>query len=241
MKTPDDLDRQLGEWLQEGPTRPPEAPLEGALQHATAHPRRRDPLRILRRDPMAARPAPLGLRPALVLVVLGLLLGVAGALVVGSRGDRVPSPGPSTPPASPAPSASAAPSAPALFHVAFIDEVGSGATIDIADASGKLVGARAAGLDEREPNPGAPSSGDVTVKNVDAATLWISWVAGGCPDADTLDIDATGRTMTIRQPPFCGGDTLGVGRQLVLTFSGPIAAADVTARLVAVGAPTATP
>jgi hypothetical protein len=49
-------------------------------------------------------------------------------------------------------------------------------------------------------------------------------------------MDATGRSISITQPPFCGGDTIGVGRQLVLTFSGPIVAADVRATLVQIGA-----
>jgi hypothetical protein len=91
------------------------------------------------------------------------------------------------------------------------------------------------GLDERPPNPGAPTTGDVTVTNLDPTTLWVSWTAGNCPDAHVLTIDAGGRSMTISQPPFCGGDTIGVGRNLVLSFSRPVAAADVAATLVAVG------
>jgi hypothetical protein len=141
---------------------------------------------------------------------------------------------PSPPPASVAPSV--APSAsPTGFHLALKDEYDSGATVDIVDLSGTLVSARAAEIGEREPNPGAPTTGDVTVKNVDATSLWIGWGAGSCPDAHRLTIDASGRSMSISQPPFCGGDTVGVGRQLVLTFSGPIAAADVAATLVKVG------
>ena len=85
------------------------------------------------------------------------------------------------------------------------------------------------GPGEREPNPGAPTTGDVTVKNVDATSLWISWGAGSCTDAHRLTIDPSGRSISISQPPFCGGDTVGVGRKLVLTFGGPIAAPDVAA------------
>jgi hypothetical protein len=236
MKTPDDIDRQLDEWLREGPTRPSDAPVEQAIQHARAHPRRPDPLGFLRRDPMAGRLTPLGLRPAFILAVVGLLVvAVAGALVVGSLRDNAPVIGPSSPPpASVAPSV--APSAsPTGFHLALKDEYDSGATVDIVDLSGTLVSARAAEIGEREPNPGAPTTGDVTVKNVDATSLWIGWGAGACPDAHRLTIDASGRSISISQPPFCGGDTVGVGRQLVLTFSGPIAAADVAATLVKVG------
>jgi hypothetical protein len=244
MKNSDDIDRQLDEWLREGPTRPSDAPLEQAIEHARAHPRRPDPLGFLRRDPMAGRQGPLVLRPALILAVVGLLVvAVAGALVVGSILDNTPVIVPPSPP----PASGAAPVAPSVapsasptsFHVALKDEYASGATVDIVDLSGTLVSARAAEIGEREPNPGAPTTGDVVVKNVDATSLWIGWGAGACPDAHRLTIDPAGRSISITQPPFCGGDTVGVGRQLVLTFSGPIAAADIAATLVQV--PAASP
>ena len=47
-----DLDRRLTDWLGEGPTSAPEPSIIAALGHARAHPRRPDPLAILRRDPM---------------------------------------------------------------------------------------------------------------------------------------------------------------------------------------------
>ena len=190
------------------------------------------------------------LRPVRTLLVVSLLAGASvactsagatsgvGASATPAPTPPLPSPSPSAAPASqaPGPTASLLPASPASFHVALIDELNSGATVDIVDASGTLVGAHAAGLDEQPPNPGAPTSGDVTVTNLDPTTLWVSWTAGNCPDAHVLTIDASGRSMTISQPPFCGGDTIGVGRNLVLSFSHPIAAADVTATLVAVGA-----
>jgi hypothetical protein len=236
MKTPDDLDRQLDDWLQqEGPMRPPDAPLEHAIQHARSHPRRRDPFGFLRRDPMAGPRTTLALRPAFVLVVLAILIAVAGAVVVGSRPDEGPVvvATPSPPPPSAVPSA--APSAGPSFHLALKDDLGSGATVDVVDRSGTLVGARAAELTERAPDPAAATSGEVTVQNVDPTTLWIAWTAGNCADAHSLTIDPTGRSIAISQPPFCGGDTIGVGRRLVLTFNEPIAAADVTATLVGPG------
>ena len=192
------------------------------------------------------------LRPVRAILVVGLLAGTAVACTdVGAGNGATPSTppptvSPSAPPASPAASPMASPTAslpaasPAGFHVAFIDELQSGATVDIVDASGTLTGAHPAGLDEQPPNPGAPTTGDVTLTNLDPTTLWVSWVAGNCPDVDRLQIDTTGRSFTISQPPFCGGDTIGVGRQLVLAFSGPVAAADVTATIVAVG-PSPTP
>ena len=231
MKTPDDLDRLLGDWLQEGPTRAPEAPLDEALQHARSNPRRRDPLAFLRRDPMARRAGWLGLQPVPVLALLGLLLAAMVAVIaIGSQNNRSPIVIPSE---SPSPVVSSpTPSAVPTFHLELKDEFDSGATVDIVDRSGTVVSARAAEIGEREPNPGAPSTGDVTVQNVDASTLWISWGSGACPDAHVLTIDPDGRSMSISQPPFCGGDTVGVGRALVVTFAGPIDAADVAAEIV---------
>jgi hypothetical protein len=183
---------------------------------------------------MAAGGGTIFLRPALVLATLGLLIATAvGVVLVGG----LPSPSPVVVP-SPSAAPSVAPS-PAVtpvpsFHVVLEDEFDSGATVDIVDRSGTLVSARAAAVGEAEPDPGAPSTGDVTVKNVDPTTLWIGWGAGNCPDVHELVIEPDGRTLSISQPPFCGGDTVGVGRTLVLTFAAPIAAGDVTASLVAV-------
>jgi hypothetical protein len=172
--------------------------------------------------------SPVLLRPARSILVVGLVavasLGCAAAATTGGGDPSPASAGPSSSPTT-------GPS----FHIALKDDVGSGATVDIVDLSGTLVGARAAELNERAPNPAAPTSGDVTVQNVDAATLWIAWTSGNCPDAHTLTIDPTGRSISISQPPFCGGDTIGVGRQLVLSFNRPIAAAEVTATLVRLG------
>jgi len=181
---------------------------------------------------------PVLLRPARTLLFVGLVaVASAGCTSGGARTGAGASATPSPPPPSAVPSAvaSAAPTAGTSFHLALKDDLGSGATVDVVDRSGTLVGARAAELTERAPDPAAPTSGEVTVQNVDPTTLWIAWTAGNCPDDHSLTIDPTGRSITIGQPPFCGGDTIGVGRQLVLTFNRPIAAADVTATLVGPG------
>jgi hypothetical protein len=173
------------------------------------------------------------LRPARVLVLVGLLATMSVACTAAAstgRGGATGAPTPDAPSGAPA----SQPSAP--IHVELKDEFDSGATVDIVDHSGTIVSARAAEIGEREPDPAAPSSGDVTVQNVDAATLWISWAGGNCPDAHVLTIDAAGTSISISQPPFCGGDTVGVGRALVVTFAEPIAAADVAAEIVATGA-----
>lgn len=169
------------------------------------------------------------------------ILLIAAAAMASVACTQASATGPGASAAQASVTASAAPSgspaaSPTSFHVALKDDLNSGATVDIVDLSGTLVGARPAEIGEAAPNPGAATTSDVTVQNVDATTLWIGWVAGNCPDAHELTIDATGRAISISQPPFCGGDTIGVGRQLVLTFSGPIVAADVRATLVQIGA-----
>ena len=90
MTALNDFDRVLDEWLHEGPNRAPDRPIELAMEHARSHPRRRDPLAFLRPDPMAPRSRGLGmgLRPGLVLAVLGLLLA---AVAIGVGGSRQPS------------------------------------------------------------------------------------------------------------------------------------------------------
>ena len=178
--------------------------------------------------------SPVFLRPARTFLVVGLVaVASAGCTSAGAPSGSGASTTPSPPPPSTIPSA--APTAGASFHLSLRDDLGSGATVDVVDRSGTLVGARAAELTERAPDPAAPTSGEVTVQNVDPTTLWIAWTAGNCPDDHSLTIDPTGRSIAISQPPFCGGDTIGVGRQLVLTFNRPIAAADVTATLVGPG------
>ena len=168
------------------------------------------------------------IRPARTIVLVGL---VAVASVACSSAGSVGGSA-SPPPVSVVPSASAAPTSAASLHVELKDELDSGATVDIVDLSGTVASARAADIGERAP-AGAVTSGEVTIGNVDATTLWIGWTAGNCPDAHELTVDATGRSISISQPPFCGGDTIGVGRQLVLTFAQPIAAGDVAAKVIA--------
>ena len=180
---------------------------------------------------MTSSISPVALRPARAFVLVGLLALASVACTAaastgggGATGAPTPSVAPSAAPASQPPATP--------IHLELKDEFDSGATVDIVDRSGTVVSARPAEIGEREPNPGAPATGDVTVQNVDASTLWISWGSGACPDAHVLTIDPDGRSMSISQPPFCGGDTVGVGRALVVTFAGPIDAADVAAEIV---------
>jgi len=226
MNAMTDLDRVLGEWLDEGPSRAPDRPIELALGHARSHPRRLDPFAFLRPDPMAARSRGFGARPIMVLAVLGLILAAVVAVGVGSeKKPAVVVPSPSTSPASISPSPSP------LGIVQLLDEPGTGATVEIDDASGLVISAESAPVGDRGPDPNAPMpASGVLVQNEDASTLRLSWGGGGCPTAYQLTIDVTARSMTI-VGAFCGGDAIGVGRVLLLHFSSPVDASTVEASL----------
>ena len=234
MNATTDLDRVLGEWLGEGPTRAPDHPIEAAIEHARRHPRRRDPFAFLRPDPMAPRSRGIGARPVMVLAVLGLLLAAVVAVGVGSQPQPAvvgptpsvaPSGEPSAGPATPSPRSS-------LGIVKLIDDFDTGATVEINDASGTVISATAPDLGTPAPDPTAeiPESG-VLVQNEDPTTLRLTWGGGGCPTPYRLAIDATGRAMTITGA-FCGGDAVGVTRVLLLEFAAPVNAALVTGTLV---------
>ena len=237
MSAPHDLDRRLDDWLQDGPSRAPERSIAAALEHAAAHPRRRDPLAILRRDPMGSGGS-VAAAPRWVPLVAALGLLLVAALAVATVGGLFPQPLvvpplPSTSPApsvapSPSPVQSSAPSpvlsaSPASIRVDLVDDIGGHAYVEITDHSGTLVTARSG-----QPSEAGPVSGDIGANNLvgDPASVVLSWV--GCP-SDTrhvLTIAADRRTMTLDQP-VCQGDTLGVDRVLVLTFDRAVPASDV--------------
>ena len=105
------------------------------------------------------------------------------------------------------------------------------AFVEITDLSGTMTAARAG-----QPSEGGEITGDIGVANLagDPASVVLSWA--GCP-SDTrhvLTIAADGRTMTLDQP-VCTGDTLGIERVLVLTFSGPVPAGEVHATVNRIG------
>jgi len=243
MSAPQDLDRRLDDWLQDGPGRAPERSIAAALEHAATHPRRRDPLAVLRRDPMGADGFGFGVAPRLgaMVAALGLLLVAALAVAtVGGLWPRQPAVVPPLPSTSPTPSVAPSPTAspttapspvpsasPATSRVDLVDDIGGHAFVEITDQSGTLVTARAG-----QPSEAGPASGDIGASNLagDPKSIVLSWV--GCP-SDTphvLTIAADGRTMTLDQP-VCQGDTLGVDRVLVLTFDGPVPAGNVTASI----------
>jgi hypothetical protein len=229
MTATNELDRLLGEWLEEGPRRAPDRPIELAVEHARSHPRRRDPFGFLRPDPMAPRAIGFGARPVLVLAILGLLLAAVVAVGVGSRGDApiVQPVGPSVSPTpSSEPSASPPPSLPAVFPVDLDVPVGQPQTVEVIDASGLVVEATS-GSPTGESGTTFPFD-EVAVANLDATTLQLGWSGFPCATDHTLAVGANGRSMTLTRPD-CTGDTdpLAVDRILVLRFATPVEAADV--------------
>jgi hypothetical protein len=163
-----------------------------------------------------------------------LLLAAVGADGVGSQPQRVvvgPSPT-SVPSGEPSAGPSTASPQPSLGIVQLIDDLDTGATVVIDDASGMVTSAESPDLGTPGPDPNAPiPASGVLVQNQDATTLRLTWGGGGCPTAYRLAIDSGGRSMTVTGAP-CGGDAIGVTRVLLLEFAAPVDAASITARLV---------
>ncbi len=244
MNVHNDLDRRLAAALEDGPSRAPESSIDAALTHAHSHPRRRDPLAFLRKDPMSTQSSRFAvtLGPLPLVAVLALVV-VAGLAVAGAGGlfdDRsvvlppvatsspTPSPVPSAP-ASPEPSASpSAPASPAVIPVDLIEHVGADATIDITDLSGRLVKAESG-----SPGDGASvPDGTVAVSGLaaDPATVVLTWSGLPCDTTHQLTIDPDGLGMTIERPA-CQGDAMGVDHVLVLTFDRPVDPTTVNATI----------
>ena len=237
MTSSNDFDHRLGAWLDEGPERAPDRTIEAALAHARAHPRRRDPLAILRRDPMSGAGFAGALRPLPLVAVLGLILVAAiGVATVGgffSRPSVVPPPvTPTASPTAPLPSATptgpAVPaSSPAVVRVELIDDIGGGAFVEITDQSGTMVDARSGQQAEA-----GEIAGDIGVANLagDPTAIVLTWVGSPCDTRHDLTIASDGRTMTISRPA-CQGDSLAIARVLVVRFDGPLPASEVVATL----------
>jgi hypothetical protein len=238
-----DLDRRLAAALLDGPSRATERSIDLALAHAREHPRRRDPLAFLRKDPMNSQTSRLAiaLQPLPLLAALAIILAgaIAAATAGGLFNDRsviappvaTPSPSPSalaSPGASPVPSASASP---VVVSVDLIEHVGANATIDITDLSGRLVRAQSG-----VPGDGASvPDGTVAVSGVadDPTTVILTWSGLPCDTTHQLTIEPDGVTMSIERPA-CQGDAMGVDHVLQLTFDHAVdpAALSVTIRTV---------
>ncbi len=172
-------------------------------------------------------------RPAAVaaLVVGLLIIAVAAVLLMNSPGMRVGSG--ASPTASP--SATRTPSvmtASVLLDTRHLD------TVTISDASGLLVGARAATEAEVRTRPdGGGNPSDVSAFNpggnptTEVRLVWVGWI---CDVTERLEIAPGAASMTVFEGPWehPGCDAVGVGRGLVLTFARPIDASAVAVKLI---------
>lgn len=221
-----DLDRLLHDWLSDGPNRAPDQPITAASQFVRSHPRRPDPLRAFRSDPMAdRRPRLLGLSPGLVFAVLALVVAVVAVGVVGSQLQKPTVVLPSSDQPSPSATPSTAPSAvtagpptplgsPVVppVRVQLDSPIGNPTSVDIVDESGLLT--QAVSGQGREGNE--QLAFDAT--NDSPTVLRLTWAGGGCDTVHRLTIDPGLTNLTLDRP-HCMGDTLGVIRILILTFS----------------------
>lgn len=236
MTTFDNLDRQLASFLDDGPVRAPDRSVEAAIAHCYANPRRRDPLRLLRRDPMA-RPATWSARPALVFAVLGLLLVMsAAALFVGSQ--RQPAVAPPTPELTPSPSAgppaSPSPAGPTTSEVEIVDSNGLSKTVVVTDESGLLEQAI-----PWEADIDRPQRGEIEVNQLPADEgggqdgLIVQWLDLSCPNDVLLTVGPDARTVTVTvSSDGCESDAIGVDHGIWLDFSENVPADEVSVELV---------
>ena len=231
MTATNDQDRRIAAWFEDVPSRVPERTIEAALAHARAHPRRRDPLAALRRDPMGSGfGAGRMVGPLPLVAALGLVLATAfaGAAVGGwFRGD------PSVVPPSFQPSPSAAPTPskpPETIRVDLIEHIGNDAFIDVTNESSLSLRAGSG-----DPGDGVNVPPDrIQVENDpnDPATIILTWAGGTCDTQHALTIEPDGRTLNMTRTA-CEGDALGgVGHVLILTFDAPAPAEEFKTTLV---------
>ena len=241
MTPTNDLDRRLTDFLADGPSSATERSIVFALDHAAAHPRRRDALAVLRRDPMQSptftgpmRVLPLAAALALLVLALAAVAFVGGAF---NHQPVVPAPivSPTAPPtAAPTPAASRTaipiPSV-AAIHVDLIEHQGQDASIDITARSVDLLSA----LSGDPGDGGSVEEGKIQVvaDAADPRTLIVTWTGMPCDTTHTLDISPD-HTLTITRPS-CGGDTLPVDHVVRLTFAAPIDPATVHGSVVTTG------
>ena len=228
MTGSNDLDRMLASYLEEGPRRAPDRAMDAALTFAAAHPRRRDPLLVLKPDVMARRSSMFSPQLAWVALVAVLALGAVAAFAIGSRPSQQPvvppsvveSPSPSAPP-------SASPS-PQTFSVVVTDEHEIDHPVDVIDESGRLVAV--------DPGPAytGPEIGDAAA-STDAESdsrLFVTWAFTGCNDPTSITVDQTALIVLVERP-VCQGDAIGGNpHQVTLTFEGPVDASAIDVQLV---------
>lgn len=122
----------------------------------------------------------------------------------------------------------------AAFEVEFTSPLHAGLggpRITVVDRSGRLRAAREA-TDDDGPFPGDRSTGNVYVANGAPNVLRVQWIGGLCDAGMAMTIDdGVTDSIAIESGVVEDCDSLGVTRELVLTFDGPIAAASMRASL----------
>jgi hypothetical protein len=226
MTGSNDLDRMLASYLDEGPRRSPERPMDAAVAFAAAHPRRRDPLLFLKSDVMARRGSLFGPQLVWAALLIALTLGAVAAIAIGSR----PAQEPVVPPSvveSPSPSPSVAPS-PTEFAIELFDPNNEITwPVTVTDASGTLVAA------EPETQQDVPPVDRIEATNdpADPTRVELVWTFQGCAFPHKLSIDETGRVWRLERQQCL--DTLGgADQRMTLVFSGPVDASSLDVQLV---------
>jgi hypothetical protein len=228
MNPTTDLDRILTEWLDEGPRRAPERPVQMAIDHARAHPRRPDPIWFMRSDAMAPRTFQVAFQPIFALFAVGLVLASVVAIGVGSRNDSQvpptasvdpsaqPSASPSDPPASPSPTP---PTIKFNEELTITDSEGAPIRVTVYELSGLLES-----IDQGDLRIGTdPDEDGVWAANEPGDETLVHVVWGGCPSQDEYLVTADPIAGTIVvETSECSGDTLGVTRAVALQFSEPV-------------------
>jgi hypothetical protein len=234
MNQTTDLDRILTEWLDEGPKRAPDHPVQMAIQHAMSHPRRPDPVWFMRADVMAPRAVQVAFQPIFALLAVGAILAAVVAVGVGSRGNPiVVPPSASVPPTaavSPEPSvpvATPSPTPPTIKfneEISIIDSEGQPIRVTVHELSGVLDS-----LEQGDLTIGTdPDDDGVWAANApgDDTLVHVVWV--GCPDQDEylVTADPIARTIVV-ETSECSGDTFAATRAVALQFSEAVDAASL--------------
>jgi hypothetical protein len=185
-----------------------------------------------------------GIRPAVAITFAGVAIVAiaATALAVGAGKAATPTAVASAPPPPAAPVASPKPTTapfaeptskpthtnspidPAPVKVDLQTADGHDVRVDIVDISGILETAVSG-----SPAEGASADG-LDVENVDARTLRLTWVDFPIDNVDQLSIewfDGHLKLVLVQPKPTGVTDAIGNDRELVLTFSEPVSAADV--------------
>jgi hypothetical protein len=222
MTSTNDHDRRLAAWLDDGPSRASDRMIDHALAHARTHPRRRDPLASLRKDPMSSNTFPAVGRPITLLAAAALVVvAVFAAATVGGvfKGQPAVVPPVASPSASPTVTPVVSPSEPSPIAVNLIETVGGDATATVTDSTGTLVGAVSG-----QPGEGmSVEFGTTRIERLvgDPNTIVLTWSDFPCTVDYQVRVDPAGPAISITRPA-CTSDAIGVDRVLHLTFDGSL-------------------